>query len=96
MNQPIYFDYPTVQQAAQNYAKRQEGLNTILSDLETNLAPMLASWEGSARDLYFEQKTVWDNAAKDLTSLLQEIAGLTQNAHDGYTKVVSDVKTLWS
>jgi 6 kDa early secretory antigenic target len=96
MAKQVYFDYPTVQQAAQNYAKRHEGLNTILTDLESGLAPMLASWEGSARDLYVEQKVVWDKAAADLTALLKEIITQTQTAHDGYAQVTEDIKALWT
>ncbi len=92
----IYFDYPTVQQAAANYKARHEGLTTILADLESGLAPMLASWDGTARDMYVQQTASWDAAALDLTNLLQSIITETHSAHDGYATLVENVHNLWS
>jgi 6 kDa early secretory antigenic target len=96
MTKPIYVDYPALQTATANFSKRHESLQTIIANLEAGLAPMIATWDGAARDLYLEQKAIWDSAAADLTSLLQTIIAHTQNAHDGYSQVVSDVKGLWT
>ena len=91
----IYVDYTALDQAAKNFATRQEHLVSILENLEAGLAPMLASWEGSARDLYVEKKATWDKAANDLAALLSSIQQHTQKAHDGYADLVASSKSAW-
>ena len=86
----IQVDYAVVEAAAKNFANRQEHLVQILDTLEAGLAPMLASWEGAARDLYLEKKALWDKSAADLGALLTMISTHTQKAHDGYAEVVSE------
>lgn len=92
----IYVDYATIQQAAKDFSRRQQQLTSALETLESGLAPMLASWEGSARDLYVEKKAEWDKAAADLSALLTAISQHTQRAHDGYAEVVTANKSAWA
>ena len=91
----IYVDHQRLQHAVTAFARHHEQLETVLSELEAGLAPMLGSWEGSARDLYQQKKTSWDAAARDLAHLLQSIVGLTRTAHHGYAEVVAKNAASW-
>jgi early secretory antigenic target protein ESAT-6 len=92
----IYVDHERLQQAQRDFARHHESLQSILAELEAGLAPMLGSWDGSARELYVQRKAAWDTAARDLATLLQSIAELTRSAHAGYEKLVADNVTAWS
>ena len=55
-----------------------------LADLKTDIAPMVASWEGAAQGAYYAQQTKWDNAWNDLTTALGEFQRATASASDDY------------
>jgi early secretory antigenic target protein ESAT-6 len=92
----IYVDHARLESAAQDFAQRHEALQTVLTDLEDGLAPMIATWEGSAQSMYLEKKAAWDAAAADLTALLAGITRLTTDAHEGYAATVSANHATWS
>lgn len=92
----IYVDYDQVSTAADNFGKRHQTLESILDTLESGLAPMVGSWEGSAQAMYVEKKAAWERASRDLTALLKSMQKLTKDAHQGYQTVVSDNLTMWT
>lgn len=92
----IYVDHQRLLEAQHNFARHHEQLHAILSELESGLAPMLASWDGSARQLYAERKAQWDAAALDLSALLKSIVELTRTAHEGYSRLVAANVAAWS
>jgi early secretory antigenic target protein ESAT-6 len=91
----IYVDHAQLEAAAQNFAQRREQLQNVLSTLEEGLAPMIASWAGSAQSMYLEKKAAWDTAAADLSTLLGGIARMTGEAHQGYLDVVATNQATW-
>ncbi len=92
----IYVDHEQLDAAVQNYGNRHEKLETILDTLESDLAPMVAGWEGNAQLLYVEKKAAWEKASRELADLLKTIKKLTADAHEGYTKTVAANVELWS
>jgi WXG100 family type VII secretion target len=92
----IYVDHEALGAAAQDFARRHEALQEVLTNLENGLAPMIASWEGSAQSMYVEKKAAWDAAAADLTALLAGITRLTSEAHEGYLATVAANQATWS
>jgi WXG100 family type VII secretion target len=92
----IYVDHAKLDAAAQDFARRQEALQSLLAGLEEGLAPMIASWEGSAQGMYLEKKAAWDAASADLAALLADIGRLTGRAHESYVDTVSANQTIWS
>lgn len=92
----IYVDHAQLETAAQDFARRHEALQTVLTNLEDGLAPMIASWEGSAQSMYVEKKAAWDAAAADLAALLAGITRLTTDAHQGYVATVEANRATWA
>ena len=55
-----------------------------LSDLKSDIAPMVATWEGSAQTAYYAQQAKWDNAWSELTAALGDFQRATSTAATGY------------
>jgi early secretory antigenic target protein ESAT-6 len=92
----IYVDPEKLETAAGNFEVHEKSLRSILSQLETDLAPLIASWEGSAQELYVQKKRAWDTAAADLATLLGSITTVTRQAHQGYVDTITANKTMWT
>ncbi len=92
----IYVDHDKLEAAATDFGKRHQSLEHILDTLESGLAPMVGSWEGSAQAMYAEKKLAWERASRDLTALLADIKQLTHDAHQGYVSTVSANVKLWT
>jgi ESAT-6 family protein len=48
-------------------------LQSELGDLERSAAPLVATWEGDARQAYEQRQDAWRRAAGDLATMLAEI-----------------------
>ncbi|WP_375500237.1 WXG100 family type VII secretion target [uncultured Jatrophihabitans sp.] len=91
----IYVEHAKIEAAAGHLRAHKKSFDDILSTLEGDLAPMVATWSGEARDLYLTKKRNWDRAAADLTALLAHIATITETAHNTYTATVTEVGEMW-
>ena len=92
----IYVDHGYLSTAADNLAAHQRTFTEVLSGLESDLAPMIGTWSGEARELYLQKKAAWDRAAKDLCDLLAHMSTITESAYEGYCQAVTDVHATWS
>lgn len=92
----IYVDPAKLEQAAANFERHDRSLQAILSQLEADLAPLIASWEGSAQEMYLQKKAAWDTAANDLAGLLASITSVTRDAHAGYVDTITANKNMWT
>lgn len=70
-------------------------LVTTLDDLEANLQPMLETWDGAARDAYFQCKTQWDSAAAEMAQTLSQIAGAVGTANENYNAAETANTNAW-
>lgn len=68
---------------------------TRLSDLKAAIAPMVATWEGSAQEAYRVQQTRWDTAWNDLTQALAGLQNTTQRSNEEYSAGESANTALW-
>ena len=82
-------------------SRMQDGINAAWAKLEQDLADvrvfvqrLAATWdEGEARDEYIRLQTQWDNAAADLSLILQQIGGRVGDANLDFQnteKVIAD------
>lgn len=70
-------------------------LENTLNELESNLAPMVSTWDGSAREAYYVQKQKWDTAAAAMSQILQQIGTSVDTAHQSYQATESRNAGLW-
>jgi early secretory antigenic target protein ESAT-6 len=92
----IYVEHARIETAATRLRAHKKTFDAVLGQLESDLAPMIATWSGEARDLYLAKKASWDRAALDLTVLLASIATLTEDAHAAYSTTVSELSDMWA
>ena len=76
----------------QNYAK----LQATLEQLNSDLAPMLNSWSGSAQEAYQSCKKQWDDAADALALVLSNIGQAVSQAHENYSGAEQAAMNNWS
>ena len=96
MSEPIYVDHAALENATTQLGQHHKTFLETLSELEGDLAPLMETWSGSARDLYVEKQKAWHAAATDLAELLGSIATLTGQAHTEYAQAVDDLVTAWT
>ena len=71
-------------------------LQSTLENLESQLAPMVSSWNGDAREAYYQQKRKWDEASAAMATILQQMGQAVDDAHENYTAAENSNKGLWA
>jgi len=66
-----------------------------LEDLRRFLAPMVASWQGTAAQDYQVRQKQWDTAAGDLAAVLAQIGVALGAANDSYRQAESANAARW-
>lgn len=69
----LIVNFAALEQASADIAYAVSRLQTQLSQLEQDAAPLVATWSGQARGAYDARQARWRWAAADLTTMLQEI-----------------------
>ena len=65
--------FPALLQASADIQKALSTLDSQLSQLESDAAPLVASWDGEARQAYEARQARWRAAARDLRAVLRDI-----------------------
>lgn len=55
-----------------------------MSQLRSDIAPMLSTWSGAAQQSYHQAQQQWDQGWQELTSALQDLQRSTGQANEGY------------
>ncbi len=69
----LVVNFAALEQASADIAHAVSEINTQLSRLEQDAAPLVATWSGEAKSAYDARQVRWRQAAADLTAMLQEI-----------------------
>lgn len=69
----LVVDFAALQQASADIQKALNTLDSQLGQLERDAAPLIASWEGEARQAYEQRQARWRAASRDLQAMLREI-----------------------
>ena len=67
-----------------------------LDDLRHAVAPLAATWDGSAAEEYRARQRQWDTAAADLTRVLVDVGRALGEAEDGYRATENANVARWS
>lgn len=82
-NDMLVVSFPALQQASADIQKALNILETQLGQLEQDAAPLVASWEGEARQAYEQRQARWRSASQDLQAMLRDIKlALDESAAD--------------
>jgi 6 kDa early secretory antigenic target len=69
----LVVSFPALQQASADIQKALNSLESQLGQLERDAAPLVASWDGDARQAYEQRQAKWRSASQDLQAMLREI-----------------------
>jgi ESAT-6 family protein len=67
-----------------------------LSDLRAYIAPLVATWEGTASMDYQALQTRWNTSLADLNQVLRQIANALRIAERNYTTTESTNASMWA
>lgn len=59
-------------------------LGGVLDDLEKAAAPIVATWEGDAKEAYLLRQQLWRDAQRDLGMLLAQVKSAVEASHEEY------------
>lgn len=88
--------FGSVEQAASDVDSVAGQIAQELQDLKTYLAPLVATWEGSASGDYQALQNRWNQNADDLHKVLTEIAGNLRIAATNYTSAETTNSSIWA
>jgi 6 kDa early secretory antigenic target len=89
-------NFGTLQQAESDFQSAYAGLQSQLSDLESNLQKHLSAWTGSAQQAYWHYKSQWDQAASNCAVILQNLKGVIGDANTNYSSAEQHNTALWN
>lgn len=73
MNDILRVEFGALQHGSDSIATALRSLQQQLDQVERDAAPLVATWEGEARQAYQQRQTRWREAADQLSGMLQEI-----------------------
>ncbi|GAA4438307.1 WXG100 family type VII secretion target [Phytohabitans houttuyneae] len=69
----LVVNFAALHQASADIQRALGHLDAHLGQLERDAAPLVASWEGAAREAYDARQATWRRASGDLQAILREI-----------------------
>jgi early secretory antigenic target protein ESAT-6 len=69
----LVVNFPALHQASADIQKALNALEAQLAQLERAAAPLVATWEGDARQGYDARQAQWRRASGDLATMLRDI-----------------------
>jgi early secretory antigenic target protein ESAT-6 len=72
-NDVLVVNFAALQKASADIQSALNTLHTQLGQLERDAAPLVASWDGAAREAYDVRQAKWQQSAGDLTAILRDI-----------------------
>lgn len=76
--------FGSLEAAAADISGSANKLESRIDTLESELAPMRASWEGEAQAAYIAAKSKWDSGMRDIKQLLAEIGTAVTSSNSDY------------
>jgi WXG100 family type VII secretion target len=73
MNDMLVVNFAALQQASADIQSALNALTSQIAELERDAAPLVATWDGAAREAYDVRQARWRAAADDLSRILRDI-----------------------
>jgi early secretory antigenic target protein ESAT-6 len=96
MDGETHVKFESLSSGATGIMATYRSLQSTLENLESQLAPMVNSWTGDARDTYFQQKRKWEEASAAMATILQQMGKSVDQAHANYQSAETSNRNLWS
>jgi len=94
-NGHILVTFAAVEQAATDVDSVAGQIAQELDDLRSYLAPLVATWEGTASADWQSLQNRWNSAATDLNAVLRQMASNLRIAANNYINAESANASIW-
>jgi len=91
----ILVTFESIARTADDVDTTAKFIDTSLDDLRQFLAPMVASWTGSAAVEYQDLQRRWNEAVTDLNVVLRQIARNLRTANETYLRTEAANAGVW-
>jgi WXG100 family type VII secretion target len=92
----LVVNFIALQTAAGDIQSAIASMNNQLADAEQTAAPLVSTWEGSAREAYQARQATWTKAANDLATMLGDIKRAVEQSADQYQATETRNTNLFS
>ncbi len=69
----LVVNFARLRETSEHIRATVTGLESQLSQLESDAAPLVSTWTGQAREAYQERQATWRRASADLVGVLAQI-----------------------
>lgn len=86
----IFIDHGQALSFAQEMQEQTQRIGSLISTLESELAPIAGNWLGPDRDVYFTRvQPTWNSEVHALGTILSSHAQTLQDVSDNYRRTVA-------
>jgi 6 kDa early secretory antigenic target len=96
MSDEVRVNFEALSSGASGIQATYRALQGTLENLESQLAPMVSTWSGDAREAYFQQKGRWEEASTAIAGILAQMGQAVEEAHSNYTGAETANRNIWS
>jgi 6 kDa early secretory antigenic target len=82
----LLVNFGALRQAGADIQKAVNTLQAQLDQLERDAGPLVATWQGKAKEAYEARQARWRAASGDLQRILQGIHGAVEHSTDDYLR----------
>ncbi|MFI6129543.1 WXG100 family type VII secretion target [Micromonospora sp. NPDC051141] len=80
----LVVNFAALQQAGADIQRALTTLESQLGQLERDAAPLVASWNGEAREAYEQRQSRWRAASQDMQAMLRDIKLAVEDSATDY------------
>jgi WXG100 family type VII secretion target len=91
----LVVNFGALQQAGADLHKAVSTLQDQLAQLESDAAPLVATWEGEAQLAYAQRQAKWRSAAEDLQHILRDIKVAVDDSASDYLHTEKKATSLF-
>ena len=91
----LVVNFGALHQAGADIHKALNRLESQLSELERDAAPLVATWAGEAKLAYDQRQEKWRRAAEDLKNILRDIKHAVDDSAQDYLNTEKKATSLF-
>ena len=91
----IKYNFGAIDGAAADIKSTSARIGSQLEDLKSQLAPMVATWEGEASVAYQEAQAKWDRSAAELNVILDSVARTVSDGNSRMDQINRQSANSW-
>jgi WXG100 family type VII secretion target len=88
-------NFAALDQAGTDIGQALGAIDAQLAELKAAAAPLVETWDGAAKDAYFQRQTTWTNSAERIKAILGDIQGAVVESSVDYRETEKRATNLF-